>query len=147
MRQVGRQIDRWSMPVVSAKLNIGWRPVAPETGRNPTIDADHDHTQESCEAAHIGASYFALIRALQTFLCFNRTEICMKRLMISALVTIALFAVATGMRRSHSLSSDSLFGTAAMPTLQELQSAASAKKLPTEDFQDGSLVYPRETKH
>ncbi len=71
----------------------------------------------------------------------------MKRLMISALVTIALFAVATGMRRSHSLSSDSLFGTAAMPTLQELQSAASAKKLPTEDFQDGSLVYPRETKH
>jgi hypothetical protein len=70
----------------------------------------------------------------------------MKRPIISALAAVALLAAATSMLRSHSFSTNSLFGTAPMPTLQELQSAASAKKLPAEDFDDRSLVYPRETK-
>jgi len=69
----------------------------------------------------------------------------MKGLTISALAAVALLAAATSMLRSHSFSTNSLFGTAPMPTLQELQSAG-ANKLPAEDFDDRSLVYPRETK-
>jgi hypothetical protein len=84
---------------------------------------------------------------LRTFLRFDRTEICMKRLIISALATIFLLAAATSMLRSHSFSTNTPFGTATMPTLQELQSLASAKKLPADEFEDRSLVYPRETKH
>ena len=70
----------------------------------------------------------------------------MKRLIISALAAVTLLATATSMLRSHSFSTNSLFETAPMPTLQELQRAASEKKLPAEDFDDRSLVYPRETK-
>ena len=36
--------------------------------------------------------------------------------------------------------------TAAMPSLQELHTAASVNKLPIEDFEDMSLVYPTATK-
>ena len=32
-----------------------------------------------------------------------------------------------------------------MPTVQELQSAAGVEKLPVQEFEDRSLVYPRET--
>jgi len=34
-----------------------------------------------------------------------------------------------------------------MPTLQELQGAAGTDKLPIENFEDRSLVYPREIEH
>jgi hypothetical protein len=37
-------------------------------------------------------------------------------------------------------------GTAAMPSLQELQIAARGNKLPIEDFEDMSLVYSTVTK-
>ena len=37
-------------------------------------------------------------------------------------------------------------GTAAMPSLQELHTAAGVNKLPIEDFEDMSLVYPTVTK-
>ena len=69
----------------------------------------------------------------------------MKRLVISVLAAVALLAGATGILRSRSVSTN--VGTAAMPTMQELQSEAGVDKLPVEDFEDRSLVYPRETKH
>ena len=63
----------------------------------------------------------------------------MKRQMISALATIALVAAAAAMLRSHSTELSA--GTAAMPSLQELHTAAHVKKLPIEEFEDMSLVY------
>jgi hypothetical protein len=71
----------------------------------------------------------------------------MKRLMISAFAAIALLATATNMLRSHSPSTDRLVGTAGMPSLQALQSAADVNKLPTGEFEDRSLIYSTETKH
>jgi hypothetical protein len=69
----------------------------------------------------------------------------MKHLMIYAFAAIALLATATNMLRSHSPSTDGLVSN--MPSLQELQSAADVNKLPTEEFEDRSLVYSTETKH
>jgi hypothetical protein len=70
----------------------------------------------------------------------------MTRLMISAIASVALLAAATGMLRSHSFPTNAV-RTAGMPTVQELQSAAGVEKLPVQEFEDRSLVYPRETKH
>ena len=61
----------------------------------------------------------------------------MKRLMISALASIALFAAATAMQRSAELSA----GTVGMPSLQDLHTAAGVNKLPIEEFEDMSVVY------
>jgi hypothetical protein len=33
-----------------------------------------------------------------------------------------------------------------MPSLQELHKAAGVDKIPIEDFQDGALVFPRQTR-
>jgi hypothetical protein len=68
----------------------------------------------------------------------------MKRLMIPAFAAVALFAVATAMLRSRSTELPA--GTAAMPSLQELHTAAGVNKLPNEDFEDMSLVYSTKTK-
>jgi hypothetical protein len=68
----------------------------------------------------------------------------MKRRMISALATIALVAAAAAMLRSHSTELSA--GTAAMPSLQELHTAAVVNKLPNEDFEDMSLVFSTKTK-
>jgi hypothetical protein len=61
----------------------------------------------------------------------------MKRLMISAFASVAIFAAATAMQRSTELSA----GTAGMPSLQDLHTAAGVNKLPIEEFEDMSLVY------
>jgi hypothetical protein len=71
----------------------------------------------------------------------------MTRLTILVLAAVALLGTATGILRSHSLSTIGATGTASMPTLQELNGATGTDKLPVEDFEDRSLVYPRETKH
>ncbi len=63
----------------------------------------------------------------------------MKRLMIRAFAAVALFAAATAMLRSPS--TELAAGTVAMPSLQELHSAADINKLPIEEFEDMSLVY------
>jgi hypothetical protein len=63
----------------------------------------------------------------------------MKRLMISAFALVALVAAALAIHRSPSAEISA--GTAAMPSLQELHTAASVKTLPIEDFEDMSLVY------
>jgi hypothetical protein len=68
----------------------------------------------------------------------------MTRLMISALAAVALLAGVTGILRLRSLSTNA--GTAAMPAMQDLQSSAAIDELPVEEFEDRSLVYPRETK-
>jgi hypothetical protein len=68
----------------------------------------------------------------------------MKRQIISALVTIALIAAGTAMQGSPSTELSAR--TAAMPSLQELHTAAGANNLPIEEFEDMSLVYSTITK-
>jgi hypothetical protein len=63
----------------------------------------------------------------------------MKRLMIGAFAAVALVAAATAMLRSPSTKLSA--GTAAMPSLQELHTAAGVNKLPNQEFEDMSLVY------
>jgi hypothetical protein len=68
----------------------------------------------------------------------------MKRLMISAFTAVVLIAATTAMLWSHSTKLSA--GTAAMPSLQELHTAAGVNKLPIEEFEDMSLVYSTATK-
>ena len=70
----------------------------------------------------------------------------MKRLMISGLAAVALLAAATTMLRSHSASTDRSAGAADMASLQQSRIAAGADKLPTENFEDMSLVFSTATK-
>ena len=63
----------------------------------------------------------------------------MMRQTISAFVAIALIAAADAMLRSPSTELSA--GTAAMPSLQELHTAAGANKLPNEEFEDMSMVF------
>jgi hypothetical protein len=69
----------------------------------------------------------------------------MNRPIISVIAAIALIAAATSMLRSHSVFIGGHIETAGVPSLQDMQSG-SADKLAVEDFEDRSLVYPRETK-
>ncbi len=67
----------------------------------------------------------------------------MKRLMISALAAIALFAAATTMLRSHTPAPDRAAGFSDAMSLQEMHSASRVNKLPIEEFEDRSLVFSR----
>jgi hypothetical protein len=70
----------------------------------------------------------------------------MKLLIIVLFITaVGLLAAVTGIPRSHSGSTIGRAGTST-PTLHEMQSGRSAGKLPVEDFDDRSLVFPRESK-
>lgn len=64
----------------------------------------------------------------------------MKRLMIAAIAVVALMVVATTMLWSRSPSIE--LSTAAMPALQELHTMAGVHKLPVQEIEDQSLVYP-----
>ena len=64
----------------------------------------------------------------------------MKRLMISAIAVVALMVVATTMLWSRSPSLD--LAAAAMPPLLELHTMAGVHKLPVQEIEDQSLVYP-----
>ncbi len=68
----------------------------------------------------------------------------MKRLMIPAFAAVALIAAATATLWSHSNKLSA--GTTAMPSLQELHTAAGVNKLPIQEFEDMSLVYSTKTK-
>jgi hypothetical protein len=68
----------------------------------------------------------------------------MKRLMIAAFAAAALFAATTAMLQTRSAELSA--GTAGMPSLQELHTAAGVNKLPIEEFEDMSLVHPTKTK-
>lgn len=69
----------------------------------------------------------------------------MKRLIVSGLIAVTSLAAAATMWQS---STWSIIGTggARMPLAQESQSWAPANRLPVQDFDDRSLVFPRETK-
>jgi hypothetical protein len=70
-------------------------------------------------------------------------ELPMKRLMISTFAAFVLIAAATTILRSHTYTTGHPVASAGMAPLNELHNAAGVNKLPTQDFQDMSLVYPR----
>jgi len=70
----------------------------------------------------------------------------MKPLIICFIAAVGLLAAATGIPRSHSTSTIGRAGTPGTSTLQDTQSGRSADKLPVDDFDDRSLVFPRESK-
>ena len=67
----------------------------------------------------------------------------MMRLIISAFIAVGLFA-ATTVLRSHSISGNEAAQTAVMPSVQELQHNTDSSKLPVQEFDDRSLVYPNQ---
>ena len=66
-------------------------------------------------------------------------------IIILFIAAVGLLAALTSIPRSHSGSTIGRAGTPSTPTLQDTQSAG-ADKLPAEDFDDRSLVFPRESK-
>jgi hypothetical protein len=70
----------------------------------------------------------------------------MKHPMISAIAVFALLA-ATTMLWSHTLSPKMSVRTAAMPPLQDLHASANLSKLPDQEVEDQSLIYPSPPKH
>jgi hypothetical protein len=64
----------------------------------------------------------------------------MMRPMISAIAVGALMVIATTMLWSRPPSIE--LSTAAMPPLQELHTMAGVHKLPVQEIEDQSLVYP-----
>ena len=71
----------------------------------------------------------------------------MKPLIIAIFIAaVGLLAAVSGIPRSHSISTTGRAGAASSSTLQGLQSGRSVDKLPIEDFDDRSLVFPRESK-
>jgi hypothetical protein len=72
-------------------------------------------------------------------------EVPMKGLMISAFEAVALLAAVATMH-SRSSSVDISLGSAAMPSLLELHIAAGVDKLPLQEMEDQSLIFPTEAK-
>ena len=64
----------------------------------------------------------------------------MMRPMISVIAVVALLVVATTMLWSRSPSIE--LAAVAMPPLQELHAMAGVHKLPVQEIEDQSLVYP-----
>jgi hypothetical protein len=62
--------------------------------------------------------------------------------MITAVAIVALMAVASTLLRSRPSLIELSAGTAAMPSLLELHAAAGVHKLPAQDIEDQSLIYP-----
>ena len=70
----------------------------------------------------------------------------MKLLVISVIAAVALVVAVTSIPRSHKISTIGRAGTGGPLALEDMQSGPSAEKLPVEDFDDRSLVFPREAK-
>lgn len=68
----------------------------------------------------------------------------MMRPIISAVAVAALIAVTISVLRSNFTSIE--LSTAAMPPLQELHAIANVNKLPVQEIEDQSLVYPSAAK-
>jgi hypothetical protein len=66
----------------------------------------------------------------------------MMRVIISAVVCVALIGVAVTLLRSQPASTELSAATAAMPSLLELHTMAGVNKLPAQEMEDQSLVYP-----
>ena len=67
----------------------------------------------------------------------------MKRLMIYAFAAIALFAAAATLLRSPTPVTGHAAGFSDAMSLQELHGAPGVNKLPSEEFEDQSLVFSR----
>jgi len=65
----------------------------------------------------------------------------MKGLMISGFVAVALLAIATTMLWSYSSAGGRTVRSAGV--LQQVQNATDVNKLPTEEFDDQSMVYSK----
>ncbi|WP_213737286.1 hypothetical protein [Bradyrhizobium sp. dw_411] len=65
----------------------------------------------------------------------------MKRLVVSAIVLVAVIG-AGFVLRSRTAAVELSAATAAMPSLLELHTMAGVHKLPTDELEDQSLVYP-----
>ncbi len=65
----------------------------------------------------------------------------MKRLVVSAIVLVAVIGVGFVLR-SRPAAVELSAATAAMPSLLELHTMAGVHKLPTDELEDQSLVYP-----
>jgi hypothetical protein len=70
----------------------------------------------------------------------EKRRLSMTRRTLAAIAVVALIVVATTMLRSRSPSIE--LSTAAMPSLQELHTMAGIHKLPVQEIEDQSLVYP-----
>jgi hypothetical protein len=66
----------------------------------------------------------------------------MKRLIISALVVVAVIAVGAAVLWSRPAAIELSSATAAMPSLLELHAIAGVNKLPVQEIDDQSLVFP-----
>jgi hypothetical protein len=66
----------------------------------------------------------------------------MMRLMLIALAVVAVVAGSSVLLRSPSSVVELSAATAAMPTLLELHATAEVHKLPVQDIEDQSLLYP-----
>jgi hypothetical protein len=66
----------------------------------------------------------------------------MMRLMITALAIVAVIAGSSILLRSRSSVTELSAGTAAMPSLLELHAAVGVHKLPVQEIEDQSLIYP-----
>jgi len=67
-------------------------------------------------------------------------------IIVSFIAAVGLLAAVTGIPRSHSGSTIGRAGTSSTSTLRDTQSSSAASRLPAEDFDDRSLVFPRESK-
>jgi hypothetical protein len=65
----------------------------------------------------------------------------MKRVVLSAILLVAIIG-AVFLLRSPRTSIELLATTAAMPSLLELHTTAGVNKLPVQEMEDQSLVYP-----
>ncbi len=66
----------------------------------------------------------------------------MMRMVISAMAFVAVIGVAVSVLGSRPASIELPATTAAMPSLLELHTVAGVDKLPMQDMEDQSLVYP-----
>jgi hypothetical protein len=61
--------------------------------------------------------------------------------------TLAVMALAIIVLRSHAVQFDGASKPSAMMSLQEMHEKTDLKKLPVEEFEDQSLVFPRVARH
>jgi hypothetical protein len=71
----------------------------------------------------------------------------MIRPLIIVFAVVAVVAGSSVLMRSRSSVIELSAGTAAMPSLLELHAAAGVHKLPVQDIEDQSLIYPAVEKH
>jgi hypothetical protein len=147
MLRPGRVTEEFSYVPDQPSLGTSISPAICGGSESGTSGRSAQH-RESCEAVHIVVSCFALDRSLQDIPGFQGRRFRMKLLIIVSFIAAVglLAATQTDIQRSHSGLTTGRAETASTSTLHDMQSARSMDKLPAEDFDDRSLVYPRETK-